>query len=260
MTFLMVSQKGGSSAGPLPNEDGGRRTAIVTGAASGIGRAVCIQLARENVDIVAADLNGQGAASTAGDVKALGRAAFSFALDVADRRQVSAMVEGVQGEWKHVDILVNCAGVFPRTAIVDLEESEWDRVIGAHLKGTFLCRQAVLPGMIARRSGRIVNTTSGLANAGQARTAAYAAAKGGIISLTRVLATEAEPCGITVNAYSPGITDTPMVKNAQTPESLAQLALTCPFGRLATPEESANIAVWFTRPETAHITGRVFLG
>lgn len=253
----MVAQRASGSG----HEPGGsaRRTAIVTGAASGIGRAVCLQLAREGIDVAAVDVNAAGVGETVQAVESLGRAALAAVVDVSHRAQVRAMVERVLAAWGQIDILINCAGIFPHTHILDLDEEEWDQVIDCHLKGTFLSCQAVLPSMIERRTGRIVNTVSGLANAGQAATAAYAAAKGGIISFTRVLATEVEPYGITANAYGPGITDTPMVRGAYTSEQIAVLSRRSPFGRLATPEESAEIAVWFTRPETSHITGRIFV-
>jgi NAD(P)-dependent dehydrogenase (short-subunit alcohol dehydrogenase family) len=235
------------------------QTAIVTGAGSGIGRAVALQLAREGADVAAADLNADAAAATAAAIAALGRRSLAIPVDVAVRAQVQAMAEQVRTAWGRIDILVACAGIFPRRAIVDLPEEEWDRVIAVHLKGTFLCCQAVLPTMMAQRYGRIVTTVSGLANAGQPRSAAYAAAKGGIISFTRVLAREAEPYNITVNAFGPGVTDTPLFRAGHTPEEIEEAARRAPFGRLPTPEQAAELAVWFTRPETAHITGRIFV-
>ena len=235
------------------------QTAIVTGAGSGIARAISLQLAREGADVAAADLNPETAAATAEGIGAVGRRGLAIAVDVANRMQVQAMAERVRAEWGRIDILVACAGIFPRTAIVDLDEAEWDRVIDVHLKGTFLCCQAVLPTMMAQRYGRVVTTVSGAAAAGQPKSAAYAAAKGGIISFTRVLAKEAEPYGITANAFGPGVTDTGMVRAGRTPEEMAELHRRAPFGRLPTPEQGAELAVWFTRPETAHITGRIFV-
>jgi 3-oxoacyl-[acyl-carrier protein] reductase len=235
------------------------RTAIVTGAGSGIGRAIALQLAREGAAVAAADLNAAAAEATSTAVSALGRPSLAIPVDVVNRTQVQAMAERVRAEWERIDILVACAGIYPRTPIVDLDEAEWDRVIDIHLKGTFLCCQAVLPTMMEQRAGRIVTTVSGLAAAGQPRSAAYAAAKGGIISFTRVLAREAEPYGITVNAFGPGPTDTPMVAGAHTPEEVEETRRRAPFGRLPAAEQSAELAVWFTRPETAHITGRIFV-
>ena len=235
------------------------RTAIVTGAGSGLGRAIALQLAREGADVAAVDLNASAAGETAAAVEALGRRGLAIMADVSDRAAVRAMAEQVRAGWARIDILVACAGVPSRTAIVDLTEAEWDRVLGVHLKSTFLCCQAVLPVMMAQRHGRIVTTVSGQATAGRPNTAAYAAAKGGIISFTRVLAKEAEPYGITVNAFGPGATDTPFLRTGRTPEEVASTARTATFGRLPTAEQGAELAVWFTRPETAHITGRIFL-
>jgi NAD(P)-dependent dehydrogenase (short-subunit alcohol dehydrogenase family) len=235
------------------------RTAIVTGAGSGIARAIALQLAREGADVAAADINGETAEATARAVRELGRRALAVTVDVANRSQVQAMAERVRAEWGRIDILMACAGIYPRTAIVDLTEEEWDRVLDIHLKGTFLCCQAVLPTMMEQRYGRIVNTVSGLAAAGVPRSAAYAAAKGGIISFTKVLAKEAEPYEITVNAFGPGPTDTPLLRASASPEELEDAVRRSWFGRLPTPEQGAELAVWFVRPETAHITGRIFV-
>jgi NAD(P)-dependent dehydrogenase (short-subunit alcohol dehydrogenase family) len=235
------------------------RTAILTGAGSGIGRAVALQLAREGADVAVADLNGAAAEATVAAVAEIGRRSLALAVDVTNRARVQAMVQQVVDAWGRIDILVACAGIYPRTAIVDLSEEEWDRVIATHLKGTFLCCQAVLPTMMEQRSGRIVTTASGMASSGRPKSAAYAAAKGGIISFTRVLANEALPYGITVNAFGPGATSTPMVHDNHSPEELAELLRRAPFGKLPTAEESAEMAVWFTRPATAHVTGRIFV-
>src|SRR5581483_5316088 len=205
------------------------------------------------------DLNAESAASTASAVEGLGRRALAIPTDVTDRAQVQAMAARVREAWGRIDILVACAGIYPRAAIVDLAEEEWDRVIDIHLKGTFLCCQAVLPTMMEQRSGRIVTTVSGLAAAGVPRSAAYAAAKGGIISFTKVLAREAEPYNITVNAFGPGATDTPLFRAGNQPDEIEETVRRSPFGRLPTPEQSAELAVWFTRPEMAHITGRIFV-
>ncbi len=167
------------------------RTAIVTGAGSGIARAISLQLAREGADVAAADINPETAEATARAVAELGRRGLAIPVDVANRGQVQAMAERVRSEWGRIDILIACAGIYPRTRIVDLGEEEWDRVLDIHLKGTFLCCQAVLPTMMEQRYGRIVTTVSGLAAAGVPRSAAYAAAKGGIISFTKVLARKA---------------------------------------------------------------------
>jgi NAD(P)-dependent dehydrogenase (short-subunit alcohol dehydrogenase family) len=235
------------------------RTAIVTGGGSGIGRAIALQLAREGADVAVADLNAESAAATAKAIEGLGRRGLAVPVNVTDAAQVKAMAARVREAWGRIDILVACAGIYPRAKIVDLAEEEWDRVLAIHLKGTFLCCQAVLPTMIEQRYGRIVNTVSGLAAAGMPGSAAYAAAKGGIISFTKVLAKEAEPYGITVNAFGPGATDTPLMRDGAQPGEFEAVERAAPFGRLPTPEQSAELAVWFTRPEMEHITGRIFV-
>jgi meso-butanediol dehydrogenase/(S,S)-butanediol dehydrogenase/diacetyl reductase len=235
------------------------QTAIVTGAGSGLGRAVAVLLAREGADVACADLNEATAAETAEMVKGLGRRSLAIGVDVTNRAQVQAMVERVRAAWDRIDILVTSAGIYPRTAIVDLAEEEFDRVLATHAKGTFLCCQAVLPTMQAQRHGRIVTLASGLAAAGAPKSAAYAAGKGAIISFTRVLAREAMPYNITANAVGPGATDTPMVRNNHNPAEIEEQRQRAPFGKLPTAEQSAGLVLWFTRPESAHITGRVFV-
>jgi NAD(P)-dependent dehydrogenase (short-subunit alcohol dehydrogenase family) len=238
---------------------GETRTAIVTGAGSGIGRATALQLAREGADVAAADINGETARATAEAIAALGRRSLAVQVDVRDKAQVQAGVKQVLDAWGRIDILVACAGIFPRTAVVDLAEDEWDSVVDTHVKGTFLMCQAVLPTMMEQRAGRIVTTVSGLATAGQPRSAAYAAGKGAIIGFTRVLANEAMPHGMTVNAFGPGATNTPMVQQHYKPEEMDVMHQRAPFGRLPEPEQSAELAVFFTRPQTAHLTGRIFV-
>jgi 3-oxoacyl-[acyl-carrier protein] reductase len=234
------------------------QAAIVTGAGSGLGRAIALQLAREGAHVAAVDIHAETASATAAAVEALGPRALAIPTDVADRAQVQAMAERVRAAWGRIDILIACAGIFLRAPIVEFDEADWDRMLAVHLKGTFLCCQAVLPTMMAQRYGRIVTTASGQAVSAPPNSAAYAAAKGGIISFTRVLAKEAEPYGITANAFGPGTTDTPMLREGKTPEQMEEYHRRAPFGRLATPEQGAELAVWFVRRETAHITGRIF--
>ena len=235
------------------------QTAIVTGAGSGLGRAIAVQLAREGADVACVDQNGEAAEETVATIRELGRRAMVIGLDVRNRSQVQAMAQRVRSEWGRVDILVACAGVLKHVPVLELTEEEWDRHLDIHAKGTFLCCQAVLPIMMEQRYGRIVTTVSGLANAGAVGTAAYAAAKGAIVSFTKVLAKEAEPYEITVNAFGPGPTDTPLLRAGVPPEQMADTIRRSQFGRLPTPEQGAELAVWFTRPETAHITGRIFV-
>lgn len=236
-----------------------QRTAIVTGAGSGLGRAIALQLAREGRDVACVDLNAEGAEQTAAQVRELGRRALAIALDVRDKPAVQAMARRVRDEWGRIDILVACAGVLKHIPVLELSEEDWDWHLDIHAKGTFLCCQAVLPTMMEQRYGRIVTTVSGLANAGAVGTAAYAAAKGAIISFTKVLAREAEPYEITVNAFGPGPTDTPLLRGGVPADRMEETVRRSQFGRLPTPEEGAELAVWFTRDHTAHITGRIFV-
>jgi NAD(P)-dependent dehydrogenase (short-subunit alcohol dehydrogenase family) len=234
------------------------QTAIVTGAGSGLGHAIALQLACEGADVAAVDINADPARATAAEIEALGRRALTLPVDVAVYDEVQAATAAVHAAWGRIDILIACAGISLRAPIVEFPEADWDRMLAVHLKGTFFCCQAVLPTMMEQRYGRIVTTASGQAVSAPPLGAAYAAAKGGIISFTRVLAREVEPYGITANAFGPGTTDTPMLRRGKRLEQLEALHRQAPFGRMATPEQGAELAVWFVRPETAHITGRVF--
>lgn len=231
----------------------------MTGAGSGLGRAIALKLADEERDVACVDLVAGDAEATAAEVRRRGRAASVHQLDVRDRSAVLAMAAKVLEAWGRIDILVACAGIMTWSSVIDLGEEEWDRHLNVHAKGTLWCLQAVLPTMMRQRYGRVVTTVSGLANAGVAGTVAYAAAKGAIASMTKVAAREAEPYLITVNAFGPGPTDTPLLDSIPPDRREESVHMgQFQFGRLPTPEEGAELAVWFTRPATAHITGRIF--
>jgi len=240
-------------------QSGEQRTAIVTGAGSGLGRAIALMLAAEGRDVACVDLNPESAEQTAARVRDADRRALAIALDVRDRAAVQAMAQRVRDEWGRIDILVACAGVLKHLTVLELSEEDWDWHLDIHAKGTLFCCQAVLPAMMEQRYGRIVTTVSGLANAGAVGTAAYAAAKSAIIGLTKVMAREAEPYEITVNAFGPGPTDTPLLRQGVPEDRMAETVRRSQFGRLPTAEQGAELAVWFTRDHTAHITGRIFV-
>lgn len=186
------------------------KVVFITGAGSGIAQATARLLASEGAKIAAADLKLETARATADSITAAGGGAIALGVDVSNKEHVNAAVGRTVETFGSLDILINCAGIYPRTLVVDLEESEWDRVIATHLKGTFLCCQAAAKQMIKQKSGRIVNIVSGIAINGAKRGSAYSAAKGGIMSFTKSLALELREHNIMVNALSPGPTRTPM--------------------------------------------------
>ena len=235
------------------------KIAFVTGAGSGIGRATARLLGSQGAEVAAAGLKAETAEETASAIAAAGGRAFGLGVNVTDKEQVNAAIERTVQEFGALDILINCAGIYPRALVVDIEESEWDLVIGTHLKGTFLCCQAAVRQMIRQRRGRIVNIVSGIAVNGARAGSAYSAAKGGIMSFTKSLALEVREHNIMVNALSPGPTRTPMsswgsakLGDASYTEMLSQH----PQG-LKEPEEAAQYIATLAGPLFDRTTGRI---
>jgi len=202
------------------------RTALVTGGASGIGRAVCLRLAHDGAAVAVLDLTHEGAEQTAGEIGAGGGRAVALVADVADAAAVDAALAQARAMLGPLTILVNVAGIGDFTLLSDMTPERWQRMLGVHLNGTFHCTRAVLPDMLAAGWGRIVNTSSvaGLSGGGPGLSH-YAAAKGGIIAFTKAIAQELGPSGITANAVAPGLIDTPMVKDAMVSEEIRRRAI-----------------------------------
>jgi len=185
------------------------KVAVVTGAGSGIGHAIVIGLAGEGASIVVADVDGERAVAVAAKLEEAGAEALAVTVDVSQSDQVEAMIQATVDRFGRLDILVNNAGRAARGFVSEMDDEAWDKVIGVNLRGTFLCSRAVLRHMIPQRSGRIVNTASGLGLRGSPGGAVYGASKAAIINFTKSLAQEVARYGITVNAIAPGVTDTP---------------------------------------------------
>lgn len=233
------------------------RVAIVTGAAQGIGRAIAEALASQGARVALVDVRPGAIEEAASAIREKGGQAITLAADVANREQVQGMVGRVVEAYGTVDILVNNAGVLRNTPIVGMAEEEWDLVMGVCLKGAFLCSQAVLPFMMEKRYGRIVNISS-LAARGTSVLggAAYTSAKAGILGFTRHLAREAAPYGITANAICPGATDTPMTRaGAKDSEHFEEVGKQVPLGRWGTPQEQANAVLFLVSGAASFITG-----
>ena len=196
------------------------RVAIVTGAGSGIGRAIALGLAREGASVAVADVDGGKADAVAREIEANGDAAIGIAADVANTEQVNAMVEEAVKRFGRLDILVNNAGRAARGFVGQMTDEDWDAVIAVNLRGTFLCSRAALPHMTPQRSGRIVNTASGLGLRGSPGGAVYGASKAAIINFTKSLAQEVARYGISVNAIAPGVTDTPFWRANRSEEEI----------------------------------------
>ena len=238
------------------------KVAIITGAARGNGEGAARVMAREGAIVVLTDILDEVHA-TAKNITDNGYKAASFKMDVTKPAEVNQVVQKVLEQFGKVDILVNNAGVVRLVPLVDMEDEVRDRIIDVNIKGTFNCTKAVLPGMIERKYGKIVNLSSVtgpmVADIGET---AYAATKGAIWGLTRALALEVAKYGITVNAICPGMIETEMVKqvaaetNPEDPESvLRQLARGIPMGRLGTIEELGELVAFLASDESKYITG-----
>src|SRR6185295_1674072 len=234
------------------------RIALVTGAQQGIGRALAIAVAREGADVGVNFLDDRGAAErVAQEVSDLGRRALVVQGDVARRADVEAVVAAVVKELGPPDVVMNNAGVFPRAEFLELDEREWDHVLGVNLKGSFLCAQAAARAMVAAgRPGAIVNLASSAVR-GDPRGVHYSASKAGIIGLTRAMALALAPHRVRVNAIAPGTTDTAQPRYGNTEAQLLERAKLIPLGRMAQPDEIARVAVFLASEEAVYITGEV---
>ena len=234
------------------------QVAVVTGAGQGIGRAIALTLAREGAAVVVNDVNLESAKKVAEEIKSRGGKAQPIKADVSNGEEVNTLVEKTLDNFKKIDILVNNAGTAKLTPTIELTEAEWDSTIVVNLKGQFLCSQAVAKHMIQQKRGKIVNITSLAAHVGTPSLLAYSASKGGVIQLTKVLAVEWGKHNITVNAVSPGLTMTELVKAVfkNRPE-FTEGVERIPLKRLAEPEDIANAVLFLASPEADYVTGQV---
>jgi len=245
------------------------QVALVTGAASGIGRAAAIAYAEAGAHVVCADINAAGAEATAAAIQQTQRRALAVQADVGDLGDIDRMVRQTVDTFGQIDIVLNNAGVTRRAYIMDLTEADWDRIHRVNAKGVFFCLQRVAKEMIPRRSGRIINIAS-IAGKGYAGTsnAAYAASKGAVISLTYTAAQQLARHGINVNAICPGVTRTPLV-TAMLSQRAAQQGISVeeaeraftkdiPLGRANDPEDMAAMAVFLAGPGGRNITGQTY--
>jgi len=233
------------------------KVALVTGAARGIGRAIAMRLAAMGARVVVNDLAAEEAiAAAVAEIEAAGGRAMGLRANVTVAAEVAAMVDRVVGELGGLDILVNNAGIARDMLLLRLSEEDWDAVLSTNLKGAYLCARAAARPMIKARWGRIVNISSVVGIAGNAGQANYAAAKAGLIGLTRSLAKELGSRGITVNAVAPGFILTAMTANL--PDKVREEAIArTPVGRLGQPEDVAAAVGFLCSEEASFITGQV---
>jgi 3-oxoacyl-[acyl-carrier protein] reductase len=232
------------------------RVAVVTGASRGIGEAIARRLAAEGATIVAGARNVGALEQVVADVTSAGGRARAYALDVSDASSIEAVVKSVLEEHGQIDVLVNNAGITEDNLILRMSREAWDRVISTNLTGAFLLTQAVVKGMVRRRYGRIVNVTSVVGLMGNAGQANYAAAKAGLVGLTRSVARELGSRNITCNAVAPGFIRTAMT-DKMTEEARATLSGQIPLQKLGAPEDVAAAVAFLASEEAGYVTGAV---
>lgn len=235
------------------------QVAVVTGASRGIGREIALAFAREGADLVCNyNRSAQHARSLIQEIESLGRGAIAVHADVADADQVEHLIKSAMDRFDRIDTLVNNAGFATLHKVVDMPIQAWDELIAAHLRGTFLTSRAVLPQMLERRDGRIINIASQLAYKGRSGWAHYSAAKAGIIAFTRVLAHEVSRDGIRVNCIAPGPIATDIIPpDAQPTDGEANRILEdLPLGRIGTVDEVAPSAVFLASADSTYYVGQ----
>ena len=232
------------------------RVAIVTGGARGIGGAIATAFAAEGADVVIADVLGEDvAAPVLNAIQEAGRRALQVHADVSDEAEVRAMVQRAQEEFGDIDILVNNAGTFGQVLFHELTAAEWDRVVNVNLRGCFLCTRMVIPRMLERGYGKIINVASQLGQIGGTEMVHYSASKAGIIGLTKALAREVSTKGVHVNAIAPGPILTEMM--AQETEEWANQKLSeLPIGRFGEVHEVAPTAVFLASDDSSYYVGQ----
>ncbi|MGB4338425.1 MAG: 3-oxoacyl-ACP reductase FabG, partial [Bacillota bacterium] len=214
------------------------KVAVITGAGRGLGKEAALLFAKEGAKVMVCDINQESAEEVASSVNAGGGEALAFRVDVTDAASVQAMVDAVVERYGRIDVLVNNAGITADAQLVKMTDDQWDRVINVNLKGVYLCTKAVAPVMIAKGSGRIINTSSVVGIYGNFGQTNYVATKAGVIGMTKVWAKELGRKGITVNAVAPGFIMTDMMSTV--PEKiLTNIREKTPLGRLGEPRDIA---------------------
>jgi 2-hydroxycyclohexanecarboxyl-CoA dehydrogenase len=239
----------------------GGRTALVTGAGRGIGRAIALTLAREGCRVGIADILPESALAVAAEVEALGAKGLALPVDLTSRDEVERMVGEALARLGQIDVLVNNAGWDRMGLFLDTDEDTWDRIIAVNLKAMLYVCKTVLPHMVVRGAGKVVNVASDAGRVGSSGEAVYSATKGAVIAFSKALAREMARHRITVNVVCPGLTETPLLQSLrdQSPKMekiLEAVTRATPLGRVATPEEIAGAVAFFASPEADFVTGQ----
>ncbi len=230
------------------------KTAIVTGAASGIGLAAARRLAKDGANVAIWDINEEAAQAAAAELVKEGCKAIASKVDVSKRAEIDAAVKLAREKFGPISILVNNAGISAFTPFMQITEEQWDRIMQVNLKSVLICTQAVLPDMLDAKWGRIINVSSSSAQTGAQTMVHYSASKGGVIAFTKSLAQELAPTGITVNNVPPGFVDTPMMR-AGLGDKVDHIIAASPMKRAGRPEDMAGAIAFLASEDAGYITG-----
>ena len=231
------------------------KTAIVTGASQGIGKAIAIKLSNSGAFVYCISRNKEAINKVVSEIKLNGGKAASYACDISNSKNFREIVKIIIQENKKIDILINNAGITNDSLMMRMSDDQWDQVINTNLKGAFICTKSVLRPMMKNRYGRIINITSIIGLTGNAGQANYAASKAGLIGMTKSIAKEVASRGITSNCIAPGWIETSMTKNLGN-EVKNDFISQIPVGRIGSVDDIANTAIFLASDEAAYITGQ----
>lgn len=231
------------------------KCAVVTGAARGLGQAIAVKLAAAGADVALCDLQAAWLEDSAAQVRALGRRAEVYGVNVADGESVAAGVKAIESDFGAIDVLVNNAGITKDGLLMRMSEADWDAVLDVNLKGTFLCTKAVMRGMMKQRAGSIVNIASVIGLMGNAGQANYAASKGGVISFSKSVAKEVASRNVRCNSVAPGFIRTAMT-DALEEDVQAKMKELIPLARFGEPADVANVVLFLASDASAYVTGQ----
>jgi 3-oxoacyl-[acyl-carrier protein] reductase len=235
------------------------KVAVITGAAQGIGRATALTMGREGAKVVVADLQAEKAQAVANELQAFGAQALATEVDVANETSVKRMAKSAYEHFNHVDVLVNVAGIYyPKAAVVDLSEEDWDRTIDINVGSNFLCCREFVPAMRAQKSGRIISLASGIGHYGMRQFSHYAASKAAVMGFVKSLAREVGADGITVNAICPGSANTDMPRQHRSEEEVMARLKSTPLPHILEPEDIAGSILFLASDAAAYITGQSY--
>jgi 3-oxoacyl-[acyl-carrier protein] reductase len=242
---------------PVSYSDYRGQNVLITGAGHGIGQGIAEAFADSGATVVVADRDPSTAEGVAALLTARGASALPIEVDVRSASSVNRMVERILERLDRIDVLVNNAGIYPNTPVLEMDETEWDAVFDTNVKGVFLVTRAVVATMVAgKQSGRIINISSGAAESGRVGAAHYCSSKAAVNMLTRVLALEFTPHGITVNAVAPGLIEVPDWDLNQ--DYIDAIVGATPAGRLGQPRDVASVVLFLAGPASGFITGSVY--